>query len=198
LEADRALAAGDQAPLATRRPGARAFAEDARTANTTRAYEADVAHSRAWARAHGAAGLPATPETVALYVADLAAHAKAATIDRRLVAINGPPHRRLRLADLACDRAGHPVRRAPLPLHRTSAERGPDDRAVCVRWCAKRSAGTSARAARSRARTRRLRWRIAPLRPRPRHRRGSRLLGRGRLITMRPSIGYAFAAVLRT
>lgn len=60
---------------------------------TLRAYRADWKHFSTWASAHGLATLPATPETVAMYLAeqiertDLPRPAKASTIARRLSSI---------------------------------------------------------------------------------------------------------------
>jgi site-specific recombinase XerD len=76
------------ANLATLADQARAFAENARAANTTRAYESDLADFCAWARARELTCLPASAETVSLYVADLAPRVKPATIRRRLASIS--------------------------------------------------------------------------------------------------------------
>ena len=62
----------------------------AASANTLKAYAQDWAHFTRWCRMAGAAPLPPTPETVALYLADLASGSAASpalsapTIDRRL------------------------------------------------------------------------------------------------------------------
>jgi integrase len=61
---------------------------------TRRAYDSDWRHFDAWCTRHTLVALPATPQTVALYIAYLAKPAdgepprKAATISRRLTAIN--------------------------------------------------------------------------------------------------------------
>lgn len=68
-------------------PGAR-FRTDARSASTVSAYQRDWRDFTAWCRAHQLDALPATPATLTLYVADLAARLKVATIGRRLVAIS--------------------------------------------------------------------------------------------------------------
>jgi site-specific recombinase XerD len=64
------------------------FSRQAKASNTIRAYRADWAHFTAWCRAHVQAPLPATPETVALYVSSLAATHKTATIIRRISSIS--------------------------------------------------------------------------------------------------------------
>ena len=51
---------------------ARAYANDARSANTLRAYESDLRAFCAWCQARGLSCLPATAETVSLYIADVA------------------------------------------------------------------------------------------------------------------------------
>jgi integrase len=55
---------------------------------TLRAYQADWRHFEAWCNGHGLATLPATPDTVALYLADLASTHRPATLTRRLTSIN--------------------------------------------------------------------------------------------------------------
>jgi integrase len=64
------------------------FSRQAKASNTIRAYRADWSHFTDWCKAHGQASLPATAETVALYVSDLAATHKAASITRRLSAVS--------------------------------------------------------------------------------------------------------------
>ncbi len=64
------------------------FIHQSKAKNTIRAYRADWAHFESWCKAHGQTWLPASPETVALYVADLSATHKAAAITRRLSAIS--------------------------------------------------------------------------------------------------------------
>ncbi|HET6275376.1 MAG TPA: tyrosine-type recombinase/integrase [Candidatus Cybelea sp.] len=66
---------------------ARAYANDARSANTVRAYESDLQAFRSWCQLRGVTGLPATAETLSLYVADIAECVKPATLQRRLAAI---------------------------------------------------------------------------------------------------------------
>lgn len=64
------------------------FAHDAKSANTVRAYRADWAHFVGWCTEHHQAVLPALPNTVALYMADLAAKYKPSTLTRRMSAIS--------------------------------------------------------------------------------------------------------------
>lgn len=66
---------------------AAAFARAAKTASTLRAYASDWAHFLDWCSEQDRAALPATPETVALYLTSLAATHRPATITRRLTAI---------------------------------------------------------------------------------------------------------------
>jgi len=64
---------------------ARQYAEAARAPATLRAYASDWRRFSAWCASHCVAALPATPHTIALYIADL--DAKLATIRRKLAAI---------------------------------------------------------------------------------------------------------------
>lgn len=70
---------------------ARRYFESARAPATARAYASDLADFETWCKieAGGLQTLPATPETVALYIADMAGRGlKASTISRRLTAIS--------------------------------------------------------------------------------------------------------------
>ncbi len=67
---------------------ARAYAQGAKAPNTWRAYRADWADFTAWCQAHGRVPLPASPETVALYLTARASTRKTATLTRRLSAIS--------------------------------------------------------------------------------------------------------------
>jgi integrase len=67
---------------------ARDYLAASRAENTTRVYRTGWAQFTAWCDEHGVIVLPAGPETVACYVADLAKAAKPATIDARLAAIS--------------------------------------------------------------------------------------------------------------
>jgi len=81
-----AVHGGAVAPLAER---ARGYAERAKADNTVRAYRADWRDFAAWCEARAQPALPAPPETVALYLTDLAGMGrKASTIGRRLSAIS--------------------------------------------------------------------------------------------------------------
>lgn len=70
---------------------ARRYFESARAPATVRAYASDLADFETWCRieAGGLSTLPASPETVALYIADAAGRGlKTSTITRRLTAIS--------------------------------------------------------------------------------------------------------------
>ena len=67
---------------------ARDYVAASRAENTTRVYRTGWAQFTGWCDEHGVMALPAGPETVAYYVADLAKVAKPATIDLRLAAIS--------------------------------------------------------------------------------------------------------------
>jgi site-specific recombinase XerD len=64
------------------------FIQQSKSKNTIRAYRADWAHFESWCQSHGQCSLPATADTVALYVTDLSATHKPATITRRLSSIS--------------------------------------------------------------------------------------------------------------
>ena len=68
---------------------ANTFISRARAASTVRAYRSDFADFVRWSQFHGLKSLPASPETIALYITDLASRPLAvATIVRRLTAIS--------------------------------------------------------------------------------------------------------------
>jgi integrase len=71
---------------------ARAFADQALSENSRRAYRADWQHYMDWCRAHQLEPLPAGPEQVASYLTSMAETHKRATIERRLVTI-GQAHK---------------------------------------------------------------------------------------------------------
>jgi integrase len=66
---------------------ARAYIRAAKSPATLRAYQTDWRHFEAWCVTGVRVALPATPETVALYLADHAPRHKPATLQRRLAAI---------------------------------------------------------------------------------------------------------------
>src|SRR5512141_3117122 len=66
---------------------AAAYAVNAKSPATQNAYRSDWADFVGWCRSRGYAELPASPQTVAAYLAYLADVAKAATVQRRLSAI---------------------------------------------------------------------------------------------------------------
>ncbi len=66
---------------------ARGFIEAAKAENTRRAYRSDWRHFEAWCRNQGLPSLPATPETITLYITALAADHKPASLQRKLTSI---------------------------------------------------------------------------------------------------------------
>jgi len=64
------------------------YARLSRATNTQRAYRADWADFSAWCAAHGRPALPATPQTVLLYLTDAAQRCKVSTLQRRLTTIS--------------------------------------------------------------------------------------------------------------
>jgi site-specific recombinase XerD len=66
---------------------ARGYVAASKAANTVRAYRSDWQHFTGWCAPRGLPILPATPETIALYIADLGGVDKPSTITRRLAAI---------------------------------------------------------------------------------------------------------------
>jgi integrase len=85
------------------------FAAAALAPATLRAYRSDWTHFLAWCRDAGWAALPAAPQTVAAYLASLAATHKNSVLERRLAALS----RAHRLAGLDWPRA-HPAIRNTL------------------------------------------------------------------------------------
>ena len=82
-------AEGAPDPLATLRAVAADLERTSRAHNTRRSYASAFATFRAWAEVNSLASLPATGETIALYLAHLAqAGRKASTADRALAAIS--------------------------------------------------------------------------------------------------------------
>jgi site-specific recombinase XerD len=80
-----AAAVGDLAELEGR---AGDLARASRAASTWRAYDSDLRHFRAWCSERGLNAVPATPATVAGYLADLETTHRPATIRRRLASIS--------------------------------------------------------------------------------------------------------------
>ena len=66
---------------------ARAYVDEAVSANTRRAYRADWRAFDAWCSVRGRASLPAAPTTLAFYLTDQAELLKTSTLQRRLAAI---------------------------------------------------------------------------------------------------------------
>ncbi|HTQ57228.1 MAG TPA: site-specific integrase [Bryobacteraceae bacterium] len=74
--------------LVSLRQQAQEFAAAAKAANTLRAYQADWRDFQTWCDGHQVPALPATPQTVALYLTDRASRLKASSLARRLTTIN--------------------------------------------------------------------------------------------------------------
>lgn len=66
---------------------AKAYARNARAASTKRAYASDLADFERYCDRSGLEALPAEPQTVALYLSELAGRLKVSTVKRRVVAI---------------------------------------------------------------------------------------------------------------
>jgi integrase len=79
-----------QTDLSTLAEQARAYARASKAPNTKRAYTFDWQHFTAWCERHDHPALPASPETVALYLTDLATREqrKVSTIQRHLATIS--------------------------------------------------------------------------------------------------------------
>lgn len=67
---------------------AREFARRSKAENTLRGYRADWRDFCGWCESHGVEALPASPESVASYIAECAGRLKVGTIQRRLNAIS--------------------------------------------------------------------------------------------------------------
>jgi site-specific recombinase XerD len=67
---------------------AREYLAHAKAANTIRAYRSDWADFSGWCAERGFTSLPATPETVALYLTESARAVKTSTLQRRLSSIS--------------------------------------------------------------------------------------------------------------
>jgi len=76
------------AQLAAMLDQAQDYARLSRATNTQRAYRADWADFSAWCAGHGQPALPATPQTVLLYLTDAAQRCKVSTLQRRLTTIS--------------------------------------------------------------------------------------------------------------
>ncbi len=66
---------------------ARGYVAASKAVNTVRAYRSDWRDFTAWCDARGLPTLPAAPQSIALYIADMGGVAKPSTITRRLAAI---------------------------------------------------------------------------------------------------------------
>src|SRR5262245_57330031 len=84
------LITASDAPLADLRATvaeAEAYHAQARAEATLRAYRSDWRAFEQWCAAHQLTALPAAPETVALYITEMARRAKVSTITRHLASI---------------------------------------------------------------------------------------------------------------
>jgi integrase len=97
------------------------YARQVRSFNTRRAYQADWQEFSAWCRAHDRAALPASPETVALYLSSQAAYLKASTLTRRLSAIS-QAHKAAALPSPTADPAVRSVHSGIRRAHGTAQE----------------------------------------------------------------------------
>ena len=92
LSAARSPAAARIAPdpdLLDRLTGqVRQYISAAKSDSTLRAYRSDWRSFETWCRQQGLAALPATPDTVALYLGEMAATLRPSTLARRLTSIN--------------------------------------------------------------------------------------------------------------
>ncbi len=79
---------GPTQKLAPIREQAQEYLRHSKAANTRKAYTGDWHHFQEWCLAHGANPLPASPENVAMYIADIAERMKPSTIQRRLASIS--------------------------------------------------------------------------------------------------------------
>lgn len=79
-------------PVAAALAKAAGYADQALARATRTAYRTDWACFSAWCHRHGEAALPARPQTVAAYLADMAGSLRPATLQRRLVSI-GQAHK---------------------------------------------------------------------------------------------------------
>ena len=75
------------APLRVLEQQAEDFVRAAKAPSTLRAYRSDWDHFQRWCAQHTLCPLPASPETIALYLTAMAATHRPATMTRRLTAI---------------------------------------------------------------------------------------------------------------
>jgi integrase len=79
---------GAHAGLETVFAKAEEFAKHSASDNTRRGYASDWRQFTAWCDTNGVVSLPAAPETIALYIADVAERLKPATLARHLAAVS--------------------------------------------------------------------------------------------------------------
>jgi site-specific recombinase XerD len=98
---------------------ARVYLRASRAENTRRAYAADWRNFTVWASSAGLVSLPATPETVGLYMAAEASHLRPGTLARHLVAITAAH----RAAGHQLDTRAAPIRETLTGIKRTHGTR---------------------------------------------------------------------------
>lgn len=104
------------------------FMRAAKASSTRQAYAADLTDFRRFTDRHSLSYLPSTPETVAIYIADLASRLSVSTIRRRMAAITSA-HRQAGYADSpASPRRNFVVREVLAGIKRTlgTAQHGAD------------------------------------------------------------------------
>jgi hypothetical protein len=118
-------AAGEVARIRPLEERAGEYARASRAENTLRAYRSDLRDFEAWCTDHRRPSLPASPQTLTLYLTALAdGGARASTIQRRVSAIS-QAHQLARPpppGDPRLDGASDPARHPPHPGHRARAE----------------------------------------------------------------------------
>ena len=67
---------------------AASYAQQARSENTKKSYQSDWAHFTAWCLDHDLVSMPATMQTVILYITEYAEVFKVSTLERRLASIS--------------------------------------------------------------------------------------------------------------
>jgi site-specific recombinase XerD len=83
-----AVAEGAALALAALVDEAKTYSQAVKAASTRVAYASDMRDFEMFCRSHGASSMPASPQTIVVYVVDLARRCKIATIRRRLTAIS--------------------------------------------------------------------------------------------------------------
>lgn len=74
--------------LAELKRQAKEYINEAKSESTKRSYAHSINHFMAWCEAYGLCPLPATPETLMLYITDISKDIAPSTIDKRMAAIS--------------------------------------------------------------------------------------------------------------